>query len=146
MDILKLTEKELLELIREIAIQGENNEDDREKRIKEIKSNYRYVEWLEKFTLDKVLNTDYIDLYSEDDQKMAKEAFIFFKAIEEYASEIGIKAEFEDCESIYYFCFNGINFKLTLVIGQGAYIYCERITNTTGKTIIIDFHDIVQSK
>lgn len=114
---------------------------------KEIVSDYTYISWLEKFTLQHESFSDDSWLYkpeeiSKDDNANVNRLQLFFEALSDYCHkyyiDIAYNKDFEvERINIKH---NGVGYQLGLVVGQGAYMYVER---KEVEDRAIDFCDIV---
>lgn len=96
-------------------------------------SNYKYIKWLEIFTLSHPNFADDTWLYSKDE--ISQEDYInvckltsFFSAIQRYCSQFNIDTSGTEAfeASCIHIKYNGIGYAIGLMVGQGSFSYITR--------------------
>lgn len=111
-----------------------------------------YIRWLEDFTNthpefsseDWLYNPQKI---SNEDYKKVANLDLFFRAISDYAEEHCLESEFDNTgfNDIYFFIkFNDIAYRIGLIVGQGAYAYCNRLDSIPNH--YINFNNVLANK
>ena len=102
---------------------------------KEIQSNPKYINWLEKFTERYPRFTDDDILYekkfkSAEDIDGVNNLSLLYNVIEEYAQKNYIYLEKNsDFYGSYKIKYNGIGYEIGCMVGQGTLFYCGRLSN-----------------
>lgn len=122
-----------------------------EEKAKKLVSDTKYIVWLEEFTAKNHGFSDDSWLYDPDklsaeDSENVRNLCSFFNGIAKYADNNFLPVYSEDAhESHVYIQFNGIGYEIGVVVGQGAYTYCQRLNIFSDKRFI-NFNDIVTNK
>lgn len=135
-------EQQAKEYAKQLSIKNE--------KIKEIFSNYDYVNWLCEFTLEheRFYDNDweyFPERISEYDYEKVRDLKTFFEGIEKYANEMNIDfIELEDVWGYFYNVrFNDIGFRLGVMQGQGTCYSCQKVT-IENENAFIDIGDIIR--
>ena len=142
--------------IRESAIENAVNEVLQElinsaEKAERLVSNTKYMLWLEEFTAKNHGFSDDSWLYNSEklsaiDSENVHNLCSFFNGIAKYADNNFLPVYSEDAhESHVYIQFNGIGYEIGVVVGQGAYTYCQRLNIFSDKRFI-NFNDVVANK
>lgn len=115
---------------------------------KVILTNDFYMKWLESFTKIHPKFTDDAWLHSqeeisEEDYNNVIKLNSIFKALDRYADANYITSNSDECGIYYTITFNGVPYKIGVIVGQGTIFYCERLKTCSNS---ISFDDISQNK
>ena len=107
------------------------------KRKEKILESEEYLDWLEEYTeiKEKFTSDD-----SNDENVQSLEAL--YLLVEEYAEENYIFPSKTSFGNYYTVKYNGINYNIGYMAGQGIFFYCERTTEEN----LLDFKDILKGK
>lgn len=135
---------------REYLEQEKNKFKEREIKIKEIISNYEYINWLEEWTIKNPNFNDYLSLtnknnISDNDLENINKLNLFFSGIERYASKNYIYPTLDSSFTEYYkIKYNNIGYYIGLITEKGIISFCKR-TNEIDESFI-DLNDIILDK
>ncbi len=124
-----------------------NNRNDDE--IKEIISNYDYIDWLINYTKNKkyFLDIDLITMkkISDYDKDNIKKLNIFFEGINYYAEINDISPlVYSNCE-FYKLRLDDFGFEIGIIIGEKIISFCRRVSIDNKKTFI-NINDIIYNQ
>lgn len=118
-------------------------------KIKEMFSNYDYVNWLCGFVLRHECFYDddwfyFPEKISEEDNEKVKDLKLFFEGIEKYANEMGISYEAYEHGWGYYYKIriNENGFRIGTMHGQGTSFSCQKVI-IENENDFIDVSDII---
>lgn len=121
-----------------------------EEQKQEMSSNVDYINWLNRFTLDKEGFSSDTWLYNpeeltDEDNKNVDKLFILYEIVNEYAFLNNIKSLPCDFGNYYLVRLDDFGFELGILIGQGTIFYCKRVS-IENESNFIDYKKIVNNK
>ena len=113
----------------------------KEKKTKELLSDYSYIEWLVNYTNEKK------SFFSDDNEKdeNVKNLEYFFNGIDKYASDNYIYSIPNEFGEYYNIKYNNIGLEIGYIAGQGIYFYCNKV-QIDNEDKFIDFDYIITNK
>ena len=116
----------------------------------QIKINEEYINWLDKFTGNKLLITSDMYLFRKNrensmDIENVESLEALYYVISDYAKANYIMPEQEEFGNFYKITHNNNDYKIGYIAGQEVFFYCRK-TKFTKEKEIINFNDIIENK
>lgn len=117
---------------------------------KEMLSNTKYIEWLEKFTSKHPSFSDDDWLYfpekiTKQDNDNINDLNLFYDVIDNYAEKNYIYPTKCDFGNYYNIKIGNIGYEIGILVGQGTIFFCNR-KQLVNNIEYIDFNDIINNK